>query len=87
MSRIADYVKTLGPAERERFADLIDECYGREAAIADSSRTARAALLRLEAGERELRERIQELRRLSFTLRDNLTRLYLAAMPPQGRVN
>jgi hypothetical protein len=87
MSRIADYVKTLGPAERKRFAGEIEECTGREAAIAEHARQARASVQKYESGMRELRDRILELKRLSSHLRDNITLLYLAAAPPQGRVS
>jgi|WetSurMetagenome_2_1015567.scaffolds.fasta_scaffold42557_3 hypothetical protein len=87
MGRITDYVKTLTPAEREQFADLIAECTAREAAIADNASKAELALARLADREREFHRGIEELKRLSGTLQDTIGRLYLVAVPPKGRVS
>lgn len=87
MSRLTDYVTTLTPAERERFADLIEDCRRREAQIAAGARQADQALGTLAARERELQEGIRELGALSVRLRDTVSRLYLVMSPPQGRVS
>ena len=87
MSRIADYVKTLSPTERLKFADLIRECADREAQIASGAARARAALTGLQAREREFRDGVRELAAVSARLKESVTRLYLVTVPPQGRVS
>jgi hypothetical protein len=87
MGRISDYVKTLTPAEQERFADLIAECRAREATIAASAAHADAALARYEARQREFFRSVEELKALSENLKDTVGRLYLTAVPPKGRVS
>jgi hypothetical protein len=87
MRRVADYVETLTPAEREQFADLITECTAREAAIAANASQTEAALARLAEREREFHRGIEELKRLSSTLQDTIGRLYLVSVPPKGSVS
>lgn len=87
MGRVADYVKTLTPAERERFADLIAECSDRERAIAESAEKADAALGRCETQRREFWRSVEELKALSGDLKDSIGRLYLSSVPPKGRVS
>jgi hypothetical protein len=87
MGRVADYVNTLTPEERERFADLIDECREREAAIAGSAAKAEAALQRHRAEQREFWRGVEELKSLSGDLRDTIGRLYLSTVPAKGRVS
>jgi hypothetical protein len=87
MGRVADYVKTLSAEERERFADLIEECSAREAAITAGARRAESALLRHEAQQREFWRGVEELKALSVNLKDSIGRLYLSAVPPKGRVS
>lgn len=87
MSRIADYVKTLTPAERARFADLIEECAAREAQIAATTCNAAVALAAFEAREREFWRGVRDLEEVSARLRDTVGRLYLATVPAKGRVS
>jgi hypothetical protein len=87
MGRVADYVKTLTPDERERFADLIEECRARETFVAASAARAEAALQRHEAQQREFWRGVEELKALAGDLKDSIGRLYLSAVPPKGRVS
>jgi hypothetical protein len=87
MSRIEDYVQTLSPAERERFAGLIEECRAREAGIAASSARAQAALGGLDERQQEFAESVRALQRVTADLRDSMTRLFLVTVPPKGRVS
>lgn len=87
MSRIADYVKTLTPAERTRFAGLIDECVERESQISATASRAETALNSLEAREREFWQGVRDLEQVSARLGDTIGRLYLATVPARGRVN
>jgi len=87
MGRIADFVETLTPEERERFAALIDECRAREAAIAASAAKAEAALWRHESQQREFWRGVEELKVLSSHLKDSIGRLYLSSVPAKGRVS
>jgi predicted ATPase len=87
MGRVTDFVETLTAEERERFADLIDECRAREAAIAVSVAKAEAALQRHEAQQREFWRGVEELKALSSHLKDSIGRLYLSSVPAKGRVS
>jgi hypothetical protein len=81
MGRIADYVATLSPAEREQFKDLIDECAAREADIHANAARAQAALLALVEQHTRLSGRIQELEAVGARLQQRVGELYLRAVP------
>ncbi len=87
MSRIAEYVKTLTPDERERFADLIREHEAQERLIADSAAGAAASLRRVNSSRRELVQGVHELAEMTVRLRETIGRLYLLLVPAQGRVS
>jgi hypothetical protein len=87
MGRIADYVATLTPAERERFSDLIDESLARESTIAANAAAAEAAVERLAERQRQFLHSVDELRHLSGKLRDTVGRLYLLSVEAKGGVN
>lgn len=87
MSKIRRYVETLTSEERERFADLVEECTAREAAISVSALRAQAALGALQAREDEFWHGVRRLREQAERLRDTIARLYLLSVPPRGQVS
>lgn len=87
MSRIAEYVKTLTAAERERFAEIIREHEVQERQITAAAARAAAVVDRLDVGRRELQQGVQDLAHITLRLRETIGRLYLLLIPPQGRVN
>ncbi len=81
MGRIADYVATLSPAEREPFRDLIEECTVREAGIRESALRADMALVRLAQEHQRLTAKIRDLEKAGQRLMDTVTRVYLETAP------
>ncbi len=87
MSRIARYAETLSPAERDRFADLLEECTAREAAIAENAVRAEEALQVLRAREDEFWQAVRVLAEQAARLRHSIGRLYLLTVPARGQVS
>jgi hypothetical protein len=80
MGRIADYVATLSPAERERFKDLIEECEQRETNIQRSAARAHSAVVQLDEQQRQLGAKVRELQEAGRHLMDTVSRLYLRSV-------
>jgi hypothetical protein len=81
MGRIADYVATLSPAERERFKDLIGECCERETTIQANAARADAALTQLSEQQQAMCAKLRELEEAGQTLMNTVSRLYLRTVP------
>jgi hypothetical protein len=87
MGRIADYVETLTPAEREQFRDLIEECTAREATIQGNALRADDALRQLAEQQERLNTKIRDLEDAGRRLKDTIGRLYLVTAPPPVRMH
>jgi hypothetical protein len=81
MGRIADYVETLSPAEREQFKDLIEECQLREQTIQASAARANSALIQLAEQQRTMCVKIREVEAAGQRLMDSVSRLYIRTVP------
>jgi hypothetical protein len=81
MGRIADYVATLSPAERERFRDLIEECSEREASIQSNAARADAALVQLARQHDVLAAKIRDLEHAGQRLLERVSRIYMKTVP------
>lgn len=80
MTKLADYVTTLTPEEREQFKELIAECESREADIhANDDATTQAIHTLAETNEKVM----IALRQLE----ERVANLYLRVVPPKGRMN
>jgi predicted nuclease with TOPRIM domain len=87
MGRIADYVDTLSPAEREQFRDLIEECQEREDRIQHSAARAQSAVNQLNEQQRLLCLKIRELEEAGRHLMDTVSRLYLRTVPAPTKMH
>lgn len=87
MGRIADYVATLSPAEREQFKDLIEECEQREGLILHNASRANSALAQLNDQQRQRRSKIHELEETGQQLMDTVSRLYLRSVPAPTKMH
>jgi uncharacterized protein YdcH (DUF465 family) len=87
MGRIADYVATLTPAEREQFRDLIQECSLREVSIQASAARANAAVTRLAEEHERLAVKIRDLEQTGRRLMDSISRLYLKTVPAPSKMH
>jgi mitochondrial fission protein ELM1 len=87
MGRIADYVATLSPAEREQFKDLIEECAQRESAIQAGAARAEQALVQLAEQQQQLAATIRGLERAGQQLLASVSRVYLRTVPPPARMH
>ena len=87
MGRIADYVETLTPAEREQFKDLIEECQQREVSIQKSAARAQTAVNQLHEQQRLLCLKIRELEQAGEHLMETVSRLYLRSVPAPTKMH
>jgi hypothetical protein len=87
MGRIADYVETLSPAEREQFKDLIEECSVRERSIQANAARASSALSQLAEQQRLMCVKIRELEAAGQRLMESVSRLYLRTVPAPTKLH
>jgi hypothetical protein len=87
MGRIADYVETLSPAEREQFKDLIEECRQREQSIQKGAARAQSAVNQLHEQQRLLCLKIRELEDAGEQLMETVSRLYLRTVPSPTKMH
>jgi hypothetical protein len=87
MGRIAEYVDTLSPAEREQFKDLIAECEEREVKIQQNAARAQMATRQLHEQQRLLCLKIRELEQAGQQLLDSVSRLYLRSVPAPTKLH
>jgi hypothetical protein len=87
MGRIADYVATLSPAEREQFKDLIEECTMRESSIQANASKAQSAISQLAQQQQQMCLKIAELQEAGQKLLDTVSRLYLRTVPAPRKMH
>ncbi|HEY3381964.1 MAG TPA: hypothetical protein VGK32_09370 [Vicinamibacterales bacterium] len=87
MGRIADYVATLTPSEREQFKDLIEECTLREATIHRNAARADLGLIQLAEQHQRLSTKIRDLEQAGQRLMDTVSRMYLQTVPKPSKLH
>jgi hypothetical protein len=84
MDGIAALVEALGPDERERFSDLIEECRMREMVIRREAACANAALGQLVEAGGDLSDELRQLGEAGTRTLARMGQLYLRTVPPPG---
>ena len=80
MSRLAEYISSLSPEERKRFAEAIQECQDREIEVSANAEAAERAVRELDAKNQQVMESLR-------LLYDKVADLHLRVVPSKGGVS